>query len=144
MSDRAIGRRRGAHGDGDESGQGEASMTVRVGINGFGRIGRNFLRAVMAQGADVEVVAVNDLTVRRDQRPPAPLRLDPRAASTVAGRGRGRRTWWSADRRIRVLAEREPSSLPWEELGVEVVIESTGRFTARAEPAGHLKAGPRG
>jgi len=114
-------------------------MTVRVGINGFGRIGRNFLRAALAQGADVEVVAVNDLT---DARTNAHLlrydsthgRLDASVSVqgdiiTVGGRP------------IRVLAEREPKALPWEELGVQVVVESTGRFTTRDEAAAHLTGG---
>jgi glyceraldehyde 3-phosphate dehydrogenase len=114
-------------------------MTVRVGINGFGRIGRNFLRAVLAQGADVEVVAVNDLTsavtnahlLRYDStqgRLPVPVEVQ--GEDLVVG-----------GRRIQVLAEREPALLPWGDLGVEVVIESTGRFTARSDAAAHLKGG---
>ena len=116
-------------------------MTVRVGINGFGRIGRNFLRAARAQGADVEVVAVNDLTdaatnahlLRFDSthgRFDAEVVVDGDAI-VVDGR------------RIRVLAEREPKALPWDELGVEVVVESTGRFTSRASASGHLEGGAR-
>ena len=116
-------------------------MTVRVGINGFGRIGRNFLRAARAQGADVEVVAVNDLT---DARTNAHLlRFDSthgRFGAEVAVDGD---TIVVDDARIRVLAEREPKSLPWDELGVEVVVESTGRFTSRADAAGHLEGGAR-
>jgi glyceraldehyde 3-phosphate dehydrogenase len=116
-------------------------MTVRVGINGFGRIGRNFLRAARAQGADVEVVAVNDLT---DARTNAHLlRFDSthgRFGAEVAVDGDAIVVDGS---RIRVLAEREPKSLPWDELGVEVVVESTGRFTSRADAAGHLEGGAR-
>ena len=114
-------------------------MTVRVGINGFGRIGRNFLRAVLDQGADVEVVAVNDLTsaetnahlLRYDStqgRLPVPVEVVD--GDLVVG-----------GRHIKVLAERDPADLPWGDLGVDVVIESTGRFTARHDAAAHLKAG---
>jgi glyceraldehyde 3-phosphate dehydrogenase len=114
-------------------------MTVRVGINGFGRIGRNFLRAARAQGADVEVVALNDLT---DAATNAHLlRYD-----TTHGRF-GAEVLAEHDhivvagRRIRVLAEREPKALPWEELGVQVVVESTGRFTSRSGAGAHLEGG---
>ena len=114
-------------------------MTVRVGINGFGRIGRNFLRAALAQAADVEVVAVNDLT---DARTNAHLlRYD-----TTQGR-LGVPVSVEDDRivvggrAIRVLAEREPKALPWGELGVTVVVESTGRFTDRAAASAHLEGG---
>jgi glyceraldehyde 3-phosphate dehydrogenase len=117
-------------------------MTVRVGINGFGRIGRNFLRAARAQGGDgVEVVAVNDLT---DARTNAHLlRYD-----STHGRFDGeieidRDTLVVDGKRIRVLAEREPKALPWDEMGADVVIESTGRFTTRSDAAGHLEGGAR-
>jgi glyceraldehyde 3-phosphate dehydrogenase len=114
-------------------------MTVRVGINGFGRIGRNFLRALIASDADVEVLALNDVTsvatnahlLRYDSthgRLPVPVEVE--GDDLVVG-----------GRRIRVLAEREPEHLPWADLGVEVVIESTGRFTDRADAAAHLKGG---
>jgi glyceraldehyde 3-phosphate dehydrogenase len=111
-------------------------MTVRVGINGFGRIGRNFLRAVLAAGADVEVVGVNDLTspetlahlLRYDStQGRLAVPVDVEGSDLLVG-----------DRHIRVLAEREPSQLPWSELGAEVVIESTGLFTSRAKAAEHL------
>jgi glyceraldehyde 3-phosphate dehydrogenase len=116
-------------------------MTVRVGINGFGRIGRNFLRAVHDCGADVEVVALNDLT---DAATNAHLlRYD-----TTYGRFSGDvavedDTLVVAGRRIKVLAEREPKALPWGELGVEVVLESTGRFTTREAAGAHIEAGAR-
>ena len=114
-------------------------MTVKVGINGFGRIGRNFLRAACAQGADLEVVAVNDLT---DAATNAHLlRYDTTHGTLdVAVRADGDGIV-VGDRRIRVLAEREPKALPWGELGVGVVVESTGRFTARESAAAHLEGG---
>ncbi len=111
-------------------------MTVRVGINGFGRIGRNFLRAVLDTGADVEVVGVNDLTspetlahlLRYDStQGRLPVPVDVEGSDLLVG-----------DRHIRVMAEREPEKLPWTELGAGVVIESTGRFTSRADAAKHL------
>src|ERR1700691_5237031 len=114
-------------------------MTVRVGINGFGRIGRNFLRAARAQGADVEVVALNDLT---DAVTNAHLlRYDTthgRFGAEVRAEGDHIVV---AGRRIAVLAEREPKAIAWEELGAQVVVESTGRFTARAAAAAHLEGG---
>src|SRR3984893_14381763 len=114
-------------------------MTVRVGINGFGRIGRNFLRAARAQGADVEVVALNDLT---DAATNAHLlRYDTthgRFGAEVRAEGDHIVV---AGERIRVLAERDPKALPWQELGVQVVVESTGRFTARSAAAAHLEGG---
>jgi glyceraldehyde 3-phosphate dehydrogenase len=111
-------------------------MTVRVGINGFGRIGRNYVRAVLATGADVEVVGVNDLTspdtlahlLRYDSthgRLPVPVQVV--GNDLLVG-----------DQRIRVMAEREPERLPWDDLGAQIVIESTGIFTTRAAAAGHL------
>jgi glyceraldehyde 3-phosphate dehydrogenase len=111
-------------------------MTVRVGINGFGRIGRNFLRAVLATGADIEVVGVNDLTsadtlahlLRYDSthgRLPVPV--DVEGNDLLVG-----------DRHIRVMAEREPAQLPWGEVGAEIVIESTGIFCTRAGASAHL------
>ena len=111
-------------------------MTVRVGINGFGRIGRNFLRAVLATGADVEVVGVNDLTspatlahlLRYDStQGRLPVPVDVEGSDLLVG-----------EQRIRVMAEREPEQLPWGKLDATVVIESTGRFTSRADAAGHL------
>ena len=114
---------------------------TRIAINGFGRIGRNVLRAQLARGGDLEVVAVNDLTE------PATLarllRFD-----TTAGR-LGRPVSVDGDalvvdgHRIAVCAEREPARLPWRDLGVELVLEATGRFTAAKAARGHLDAGAR-
>ncbi|MEC4762032.1 type I glyceraldehyde-3-phosphate dehydrogenase [Mycobacterium sherrisii] len=120
-------------------------MTVRVGINGFGRIGRNFYRALLAQqeqgGADIEVVAVNDIT---DNHTLAHLlKFD-----SILGRLphevslQGEDTIVVGPAKIKALAVREgPAALPWGELGVDVVVESTGLFTARAKAQGHLDAG---
>jgi glyceraldehyde 3-phosphate dehydrogenase len=114
-------------------------MTVRVGINGFGRIGRNFLRAARAQGADVRVVAINDLT---DAATNAHLlRYDSTHGRFGAEVRAEQDDIVVAGERIRVLAERDPKALPWQELGVEVVVESTGRFTSRSAAAAHLEGG---
>ncbi|MEZ0448391.1 type I glyceraldehyde-3-phosphate dehydrogenase [Cellulomonas sp. ICMP 17802] len=114
-------------------------MTIRVGINGFGRIGRNFYRAIIASGADIEIVGVNDLT---DNKTLAHLlKYD-----TVLGRFP-----LSVDfddeniivdgKKIRALAERDPAALPWKELGADIVIESTGFFTDATKAKAHLEAG---
>jgi glyceraldehyde 3-phosphate dehydrogenase len=114
-------------------------MAVRVGINGFGRIGRNVFRAAQAQQADVEWVAVNDLT---DARTLAHLLkydsiLGPYPGAVVqTGAG-----LLVDGRELKVLAERDPGALPWGDLGVDVVIESTGLFTNRADAAKHLDKG---
>ena len=117
-------------------------MTTRLGINGFGRIGRNTLRALLARDDDrLEVVAVNDLTAPETL---AHLFRYDSALGTFPGTVEVDGDVLVIDgRRIRVLAEREPSALPWAELGVEVVLESTGRFTARDAAAQHLEAGAR-
>jgi glyceraldehyde 3-phosphate dehydrogenase len=114
-------------------------MTVRVGINGFGRIGRNYLRAVRASGADIEVVAVNDLTSAETLA--HLLRYD-----STHGRFGSEITVVDSSivldsGPVTVLAERDPKALPWDSLGVEVVIESTGLFTNRSAAAAHLEAG---
>jgi glyceraldehyde 3-phosphate dehydrogenase len=114
-------------------------MTVRVGINGFGRIGRNFLRAARESAADIEIVAVNDLlspeinahllhydsTYRR-----YPGSVEVKGSDLVVD-----------GHVIKVLAERDPSALRWGEMGVSVVVESTGRFTKREAAAAHLTGG---
>ena len=114
-------------------------MTVRVGINGFGRIGRNFFRAVAARNADIEIVAVNDLgslkTMAHLLKYDSVLGVLPQTISAVEG-------GISIDGKIlKVVSERDPKSLPWGSLGVDLVIESTGIFTDRDKAATHLEAG---
>jgi glyceraldehyde 3-phosphate dehydrogenase len=114
-------------------------MPVRVAINGFGRIGRNVFRAAHESGADVEIVAVNDITdnetlahlLKYDSvYGPFPGTVEPTGDSLrIDGR------------EVRALEERDPAALPWGDLGVEVVIESTGLFTKREAAAKHLEAG---
>ena len=114
-------------------------MTVKIGINGFGRIGRNFFRAALAKGSDLEIVAVNDLTdnaslanlLKFDSitgKLPATVELD---GDNIVVDGKA----------IKVLAERDPANLPWGELGVDIVIESTGFFTKAADAQKHIDAG---
>jgi glyceraldehyde 3-phosphate dehydrogenase len=116
-------------------------MPTRVAINGFGRIGRAVLRIAVERGADLDIVAVNDITggeamgqlLARDSvygRFPEPVSAD---ADTLH----------VGDRTVRALKVLDPAELPWTDLGVEVVIESTGRFRTRAEAAKHLEAGAR-
>jgi glyceraldehyde 3-phosphate dehydrogenase (phosphorylating) len=116
-------------------------MSVRVAINGFGRIGRNVFRAARERGSGFEIVAVNDL-----MDPPIAahlLRYD-----TVHGRFRGEVEAGDGalivdGREVRVLSERSPADLPWRDMGVEVVVESTGLFTKREAASQHLEAGAR-
>ena len=114
-------------------------MTTRVGINGFGRIGRNFFRAALEQGADIEIVAVNDLT---DTKTLAHLlKYD-----SILGRFSGEVSFDEESiivngKSIKVLAQRDPKDLPWGDLGVEVVVESTGFFTDGEKAAAHIAAG---
>jgi glyceraldehyde 3-phosphate dehydrogenase len=116
-------------------------MPVRVGINGFGRIGRNLFRAAKAAGADIEFVAVNDLT---DNKTLAHLlKYD-----SILGPYPGTVELDGDDivvdgERLKVLADTDPANLPWGDLGADVVVESTGRFTKRADAAKHLDAGAR-
>jgi glyceraldehyde 3-phosphate dehydrogenase len=119
-------------------------VTVRVGINGFGRIGRNFWRAVQAGaggGADIEIVAANDLGdiatfahLLKYDTLLGTLGLDVRAGDDTITAGR---------RTVRMFAERDPAQLPWADLGVDVVVESTGRFTKGADARKHIEAGAR-
>ncbi len=114
-------------------------MTVRVGINGFGRIGRNFFRAVVASGADIEVVAVNDLT---DNKTLAHLlKYD-----SILGRFPGEVTYDDESitvdgKKILAFAEKDPSALPWKANEVDVVVESTGFFTDATKAKAHIDAG---
>ncbi|WP_223690591.1 type I glyceraldehyde-3-phosphate dehydrogenase [Leifsonia poae] len=114
-------------------------MSVKIGINGFGRIGRNFFRAALAKGSDLEIVAVNDLTdnkalahlLKYDSitgRLDATVELD---GDNIIVNGKP----------IKVLEERDPANLPWGELGVDIVIESTGRFTKSEDARKHLAGG---
>jgi glyceraldehyde 3-phosphate dehydrogenase len=114
-------------------------MGTKVGINGFGRIGRNYLRAEMAKGTDLEIVAVNDLSdpkalahlLRYDSvtgRLDADVRVDGQYIIV-------------ADYKIKVLAERDPAALGWGDLGVDIVVESTGRFTDAKDAIKHIEAG---
>jgi glyceraldehyde 3-phosphate dehydrogenase len=114
-------------------------VTIRVGINGFGRIGRNFYRALVESGADIEVVGVNDLT---DNKTLAHLlKYD-----TTLGRF-GKTVDFDDEniivdgKKIRALAERNPADLPWGELGADIVIESTGFFTDATKAKAHIDAG---
>ena len=114
-------------------------MAVKIGINGFGRIGRNFLRAALAQGADLDIVAVNDLTDNKTlahllkyDSVGGPLSEDvsyDEDSITVGGK------------KIKVFEERDPANLPWGELGVDIVIESTGRFTKAEDAKKHVAGG---
>ena len=114
-------------------------MAVKIGINGFGRIGRNFLRAALAQGADLDIVAVNDLTDNKTlahllkyDSVGGPLAEDvtyDEDSITVGGK------------KIKVFEERDPANLPWGELGVDIVIESTGRFTKAEDAKKHIAGG---
>jgi glyceraldehyde 3-phosphate dehydrogenase len=114
-------------------------VTIRVGINGFGRIGRNYFRALLEQGADIEIVAVNDLG---DTATTAHLlKYD-----TILGRlkqevSHTEDTITVGDKTIKVLAERNPADIPWGELGVDIVIESTGIFTKKADAEKHIAGG---
>ncbi|GAA3786774.1 type I glyceraldehyde-3-phosphate dehydrogenase [Streptomyces chiangmaiensis] len=114
-------------------------MTIRVGINGFGRIGRNYFRALLEQGADIEIVAVNDLG---DTATTAHLlKYD-----TILGRlkqevSHTEDTITVGGKTIKVLSERNPADIPWGELGVDIVIESTGIFTKKEDAEKHIAGG---
>lgn len=114
-------------------------MTVRVGINGFGRIGRNFFRAVASRGADVEIVAVNDLGSLKAM---AHLLKYDSVLGVLPDEIKAVDDGISVNGKVlKVLTERDPKALPWGKLGVDVVIESTGIFTDRDKAAMHLEAG---
>lgn len=114
-------------------------MAVKIGINGFGRIGRNYLRAALAQGADLDIVAVNDLT---DNKTLAHLLKYDSVGGVLA-----EEVSYTADsitvgdKTIKVFEERDPANLPWGELGVDIVIESTGRFTKAEDAKKHVAGG---
>ena len=116
-------------------------MAVRVGINGFGRIGRGFVRSVIEQGADIEIVAVNDLTSPETNA--HLLRYDSSQGRLNVPVSVDGDVFRVGERSIKVLSERDPSNLPWADLGVDVVVESTGLFTKREDAARHLAAGAR-
>jgi len=115
-------------------------MAIRVGINGFGRIGRNIFRAAAARGG-LEIVAVNDIT-------DAPtlahlLKYDSVLGNLEAEVKADKNNIVVAGRELKVLAERDPAALPWKDLGVDLVFESTGRFTRRDDAAKHVAGGAR-
>ena len=116
-------------------------MGIRVGINGFGRIGRNVFRACLASPSDLEFIAVNDIT-------DAPTLAHLLKYDSVHGTLRENvvaagKTIRVGDRSLQVLAERDPAALPWKDLGVDLVLECSGRFTSRDEAAVHLSRGAR-
>jgi glyceraldehyde 3-phosphate dehydrogenase len=114
-------------------------VTVRVGINGFGRIGRNFYRAILASGQDIEIVAVNDLT--SPEVLAHLLKYDSilgKLSQDVAADGQSIKV---GGKTMQVLSERDPAALPWGDLGVDVVVESTGFFTKAADARKHVDAG---
>src|SRR6476620_2201552 len=114
-------------------------MALRVGINGFGRIGRNMFRAAKAQGADIDFVAVNDLT---DPKTLATLLKYDSILGPYPGTVEATETGLIVDGdELRVLAERDPANLPWGDLGADVVVESTGFFTDRENASKHLAGG---
>src|SRR5438105_7357547 len=132
----SVGRRRSAIGSNGE----ELGMAIRVGINGFGRIGRQVVRAAKLQGKnDLDFVAVNDLT---DTKTLAHLFKYDSVHRTFRGDVRAIEGGISIDGdEIKVLAEKEPSKLPWKDLGVDIVLESTGRFTDASAAKKHIDAG---
>jgi glyceraldehyde 3-phosphate dehydrogenase len=114
-------------------------MAIKVGINGFGRIGRNFFRAAKQQGVDFDFVAVNDIT---DAKTLAHLLKYDSVLGPFPGEVTSTETSVIVDgEELRVLAERDPANLPWKELGARIVIESTGLFTKREDADKHISAG---
>ncbi|MSR97438.1 type I glyceraldehyde-3-phosphate dehydrogenase [Arthrobacter sp. BL-252-APC-1A] len=116
-------------------------MSIRVGINGFGRIGRNFLRAALQKGSGFDVVAVNDLA--DPEQLAHLLKYDSVAGRLAKDVSVSDGNLLVGGRTIKVLAERDPGSLPWRDLGVDIVIESTGLFTKAADAEKHIAAGAR-
>ncbi len=115
-------------------------MTVRIGINGFGRIGRSYLRAALASDADVEVVAVNDLA---DAATLASLLEWDSIAGHLDGVSASDDAIILNDKRLTVFSQSDPASIPWGEVGADIVIESTGRYTDGTAAAAHLRGGAR-
>jgi len=114
-------------------------VTIRVGINGFGRIGRNFYRAILASGADIEIVGVNDLT---DNKTLATLlKYDSVLGKLAEEISYDDTSITVAGKSFKVLAEKDPGNLPWADLGADIVIESTGFFTDATKAKAHLAAG---
>ena len=114
-------------------------MSIKVGINGFGRIGRNFFRAAKQQGLDIDFVAVNDIT---DAKTLAHLLKYDSVLGIFPGEVTSTESSIVADgHELRVLAEKDPANLPWKELGARIVIESTGLFTKREDADKHIAAG---
>ena len=114
-------------------------MAVKIGINGFGRIGRNYLRAALAQGADLEIVAVNDLT---DNKTLAHLlKYDSVGGPLAEDVSYDGDSITVGGHTFKVFEERDPANLPWGELGVDIVIESTGRFTKAEDAKKHIAGG---
>jgi glyceraldehyde 3-phosphate dehydrogenase len=117
----------------------ETQLTVKVGINGFGRIGRNYFRAALAQGADIDIVAVNDLTENKVLA--HLLKYDSITGRLDAEVSYDENGIIVDGKHITVFAEGEPGKLPWRSVGVDIVIESTGRFTNAKDAAKHIRAG---
>jgi glyceraldehyde 3-phosphate dehydrogenase len=114
-------------------------MALRVGINGFGRIGRQVIRAAKEQGADIDFVAVNDLT---DTKTLAHLFKYDSVHRTYSGTVKGGEGAITIDGdELKVLSEKDPAKLPWKDLGVDVVLESTGRFTSKDDASKHIAGG---
>jgi glyceraldehyde 3-phosphate dehydrogenase len=125
--------------NGDDNNRGVDNVAVRVGINGFGRIGRNFLRAVLAEGAEIEVVAANDLApassnahLLKYDSTFGPLKHEVKVSEDTIAVGA---------HSFKVFAEKDPANIPWGDLGADVVIESTGVFTDGEKAKAHLKGG---
>ena len=112
-------------------------MAIRVGINGFGRIGRNVYRAAL-EHPEIEIVAVNDIT---DAATLAHLLKYDSVHGRLDGVSHGDKEIRVGDRKVRVVAERDPAKLPWKEMGVSLVVESTGLFTSKEKAAAHMQAG---
>jgi glyceraldehyde 3-phosphate dehydrogenase (phosphorylating) len=114
-------------------------MSIKVGINGFGRIGRNFFRAAKQQGIDIDFVAVNDIT---DAKTLAHLLKYDSVLGAFPGEVTATETSiFAGGDELKVLAEKDPANLPWKELGARIVIESTGLFTKREDADKHIAAG---